>query len=286
MVIRMLLFLLFFACSFILYSQSSDIQYTYQTFRDTRIINGHSVESGPQGELKFIISHRFGTLDGGVQKLYGLDESFIRIGLDYAVTNNLDVGIGRSSNDKLYDFFGKYKFISQSSGDKNVPVSVSFLFNTAINSDRRPSTLVEHPIENRFSYTSQFLIGRKFSDRFSMQVMPTYFHDNYVDSARQTNDLVYLGTAGKIQLTKVMAVQFEYYHLLSGVRERNTDNSLSVGFEFQTKGHVFQFSLSNSIGMTESAYLSSTSGDWSGGDIRLGFNITRDFRIGPRKFKN
>lgn len=64
------------------------------TFKGTRLINGHSVETRAQGNLDFIISHRFGRLNSGAYSLFGLDDSNIRLGLDYAVTDQLTVGLG------------------------------------------------------------------------------------------------------------------------------------------------------------------------------------------------
>lgn len=265
-------------------AQTEETQYTWQTFRDTRIINGHSVESGMKGEMKFIISHRFGTLNSGAFELFGLDQGTIRYGLDYAISNNLDVGIGRSSFQKTFDGYVKYKFKSQSSGGVNMPVSATVLLGSSINTLPWQNRDLPFPISNRMSYTGQLIVARKFSHRFSLQVMPTYLHRNYVLSPAETNDLVFAGVAGRYQVSKVMALQVEYYPRVYGTMGPGRTNSLSLGFEFQTKAHVFQFHVSNSTGMVENLFLSETMGTWDQLDLRLGFNITRDFKIAPRKF--
>ena len=36
-----------------------EINYTTATFKSTRIMNGHSIERMPEGQLDVIISHRF-----------------------------------------------------------------------------------------------------------------------------------------------------------------------------------------------------------------------------------
>ncbi len=38
-----------------------EINYTTATFKSTRVMNGHSVEKMPPGQLDVRISHRFGT---------------------------------------------------------------------------------------------------------------------------------------------------------------------------------------------------------------------------------
>ena len=79
------------------------------TFKGSRVILGHSVETRHKHALEFLISHRFGRINSGAHNLFGLDFSNIRLGLEYGITDNLDFGVGRSSYDKTFDFFLKYK---------------------------------------------------------------------------------------------------------------------------------------------------------------------------------
>src|SRR5688572_3654577 len=77
--------------------------YTIATFKGTRLINAHTIETKQAGTLEFIFAHRFGPLDGGLYEMFGLDEAFVRLGLDYGITDNLSVSIGRNSADKIMD---------------------------------------------------------------------------------------------------------------------------------------------------------------------------------------
>tara|TARA_R100000789_G_C2950446_1_gene134846 strand:- start:252 stop:605 length:354 start_codon:yes stop_codon:yes gene_type:complete len=70
------------------------------TFKGTRILNGHSVENRKDGELEFIISHRFGRINSGFYDLFGLDNSNIRFSFEYGLTDDLTAGLGRSSFEK------------------------------------------------------------------------------------------------------------------------------------------------------------------------------------------
>jgi hypothetical protein len=54
---------------------------------------------------------------------------------------------------------------------------------------------------------------------------------------------------------------------------------LSIGFDIETGGHVFQLHFTNSTGMTERAFITNTTGDWGNGDIHFGFNISRLFTL-------
>lgn len=280
-------FLLLIGSSTSSFSQEEEpVEYTYQTFRDTRIVNGHSTETGISGEMKFIIQHRFGNVNGGAYELWGLDQSSVRFGFDYALNGWTDIGFGRSSFGKYYDFYLKQKLISQSTGGKNMPFTMSYFLNGGITTTKWANPDRENLFTSRLTYVAQVLLSRKFSPGFSLQLMPTIVHRNLVQFTTDNNDIFALGTASRIQLTKVIALQLEYYYVMPGQLNNDRTNSLSVGFEFQTRAHVFQIHLSNSPSMVENLFITETAGKWQNGDIRLGFNMTRDFKLRGRKMRS
>ena len=258
--------------------------YTWNTFRDTRIINGHSVETGEKGEGKFIISHRFGKVSGGLYELFGLDQSHIRIGLDYAVTPHFTVGAGRSSFQKTYDGYLKCRLLRQQQGQKHIPVSVTYFTGMALNTLRWKDPDRVNFFTSRLSFTHQLMLARKFSHYFSLQLSPTLVHRNLVRTMEEKNDVFALGVASRIQLTKITALLLEYYYVFPNQLQSMYRNSLSVGVEIETQGHVFQLHVSNSTGMIEPQYITQTVDDWREIGIKLGFNITRDFQLGARNF--
>src|SRR5688572_30526328 len=101
--------------------KSNEPDYTIATFKGTRLVNGHTIETKNAGSLEFIFQHRFGSLDGGLYEMFGLDEAYVRLGLDYGITDRLSVSIGRNSADKIMDGYLKYKVLRQASGTRNVP---------------------------------------------------------------------------------------------------------------------------------------------------------------------
>jgi len=254
----------------------------FGTFRDTRIINGHSVETSQKGELKFIISHRFGNIKEGLNGFWGLDNATIRIGLDYGISNRFTVGIGRSSFNKTYDGFAKFRALIQ---NEQMPISVTLFSSAAIVT--LEEELFSYPVttRDRLTYAHQVLIARKFGDRFSFQLMPSLVHRNIVEEAENiTNDVFALGGAFKYQITKNLALTSEYYYTLPNQVDELFNNSLSIGVDIITKGHAFQFSVSSSRGMIEKYFIGETIGNFFDGDLHIGFNITRDFQIGKRKY--
>lgn len=249
------------------------------TFKATRIINGHSVEVRSAKILQFIISHRFGPVNGGGYELFGLDESSIRIGLEYGVTDNFDVGLGRSSFNKDFDFFAKYKFISQKNGKGAAPVTITGFGSMTINSLRNNNPERMLNFEHRVSYVGQLLIARKFNDRLSLQLTPTYIHRNLVPTEEDNNDLLSLGFGGRMKLTKRLAINAEYFYQVDVIESLNSHDAFAIGVDIETGGHVFQLNFTNARSMIETGFISETSDDFFDGDIRFGFNISRVFQL-------
>lgn len=260
--------------------------YSIATFKTTRLINGHTVENVGQGVMDVKISHRFGKINDGGYQLFGLDNAVIRIGFDYGITNALMVGIGRSSFQKIYDGYFKVRILRQSSGRKKMPVTLTYIPTIAVKTLKFEDPSRDNLFSSRLFYTHQLLIGRKFSESTSLQIMPTYVHHNLVTYASESNNLFSIGIGGRQKLTKRISLNAEYYYQLPEYKLTGRTNSLSVGVDIETGGHVFQLHFTNSRGMNESNFISETTGEWGKGDIYFGFNISRVFTVRKRNFKN
>ena len=261
---------------------STATAFTQATFKSTRVINGHSVETMPRNHLDFRISHRFGRLNSGPYELWGLDVATIRIGLEYGITNRLMVGVGRSSNQKLYDGFAKFKLLRQSSGARTMPVTVTLLGTAAVNTLRFPPE-EDITFRSRLAYCGQLLVARKFNERLSLQLMPTLLYRNRTNFAGEQNLVTALGAAGRFKIGKRVALNGEYYAVLPDQLNRSYHNALAVGFDIETGGHVFALHFTNSLGMVEKQFLAETEGQWGQGDIHYGFNISRTFSLNRKK---
>ena len=251
------------------------IEYVQSTFKSTRIINGQSIMNPPKGEMFFIISHRFGALNGGLYELFGIDQSSVRFGFEYGITDRIAISLGRSSYLKNYDGFIKYKLIRQSKGSKVIPFSLSWFSSISINSLKWEDPSLNNLFSSRLSYTHQFLLARKFSNKFSVQIMPSYIHNNLVETKLDQNDIFAIGAGGRFKITNRLSLNGEYFYLLPGKTADDYVNSLSVGVDIETGGHVFQLHLTNSLGMFENAFISQTNENWLDGGIHFGFNVVR-----------
>lgn len=262
-------------------------QFVTNAFKSTRVITGQSMEMTGKGVLDFRILHRFGRLNEGSYGAWGLDQATIRLGLDYGIGNRLTVGLGRSSNLKQVDSFMKYRLIWQGKGKGSIPLSV-ILFTSAVRDGVKFADESRQNFESsRWNYANQIIIGRKFSDAFSLQIMPSMVHRNLVLTVDDAHDIYSLGTGMRIKLSRRIAITAEYYFNMPDQLPPDKTNPLSVGVDIETGGHVFQLHCTNSLGMNEPSYLTGTTGTWSDGDIHFGFNISRVFTLAkPKSFRN
>lgn len=261
--------------------------YTIATFKSTRIANGHSIENTAKGVLDFRISHRFGPLNSGVDEFFGLDGANTRLGLDYGITDWLMVSGGRSSYFKEYDAFVKVKILRQTDGHE-MPFSLSYTgaISAQANKVRMPEGQ-KYFFSNRLAYMNQLIIAKKFTNAFSLQVTPTHLHYNLVDFKDEPNNILALGAGGRLKLTNRISLTAEYFYVLPDNKLKGTSNPLTLGFDIETGGHVFQLFFSNATAITERNAIGKTIGTWDNGDIHFGFNISRVFTIvRPKEFKN
>jgi hypothetical protein len=202
----------------------------------------------------------------------------MRMSFDYGITDRLQIGIGRSNIGKEYDGLVKYKILRQSSGARNMPISLSWVSGALINSQRWADPNRENLFSSRLSYYHQLLIARKFNETFTLQLSPTVVHRNLVPSRDIPNDVFAMGVGGRVKLNNRVATTFDYFYVLPG-QLPNHRNSLSIGFDIETGGHVFQLHFTNSRGLNERQFITGQNGSWLDGDIHFGFNLSRVFTI-------
>ncbi len=254
-------------------------EYAYATFKTTRISVGQSIENPPNGNLIFVVSHHFGTVNQGWYEFYGLDQATTRIGFEYGINDWLGIGIGRSTLNKTFDGFVKVKILRQSSGAKRMPLSVSYYGNTAISTLKWQDPDRKNYFTSKMSYAHQILIARKFSNAISFQLMPTLIHRNLVERDIDENDVFAIGAGGRAKISNRVSINAEYYYLLPGQTSKDFHDTFTIGVDLETGGHVFQLFATNGRGAIEQYYIAQSSGSWLNGDIHIGFNITRVFTI-------
>lgn len=251
------------------------------TFKGLYVISSPSVETVGKNVLSFMIMHRFGKINDGAYQFFGLDNASIRLGLDYGITDDLSIGIGRSSYLKTFDGSVKYKFLKQKV-DNSIPITATIYTGLTYETQKYNGRPLFNGI-NRGVYFTQLLLARKFNDSFSLQVTPSWLHYNLVPTSADAND-VFAGTLGfRYKVTNRMSINAEYTYLPNHqINSSLRTNALSVGVDIETGGHVFQFMLSNSQGLNVPTYIAGNNQRWQNGGIFFGFNISRVFNIGNK----
>lgn len=271
-----------------LLGEEKTTDYATASFKTTRVVNGHSIENVAPGVLDFKISHRFAPVRNGIYDLFGIDGASIRFGLDYGITDRLMIGLGRNSREKIVDGFAKYKLLRQSSGKHNMPVTLIYLVDAQVKTIKFADNTRENFFSSRLFYAHQVIVGRKFNESLSLQLMPTLIHRNLVATPEDKNDVFSIGIAGRVKLNKRVALNAEYYYVPTGqIISQPYVNSLSLGLDIETGGHVFQLHFTNSPDMSYKGFITETQEDWffkndedrwlSG--LRFGFNISRVFTV-------
>lgn len=255
-------------------------------FKSLKIVNLESTKLAAKGDFYFIVAHRFGFIDKGFDDFFGLDNANTQLKFLYGVNDWLTVHIGRSGFQETYDLAAKYRLYAQK--ENGFPVTIVGFNSVAINSELKEEDYPNLKFENRLSYVAQVLISRKFSDKLSLEIAPSVFHENTLRDILDENNAVILpnpqdntqfavGLGGRYKLTSRWSVNVDYAAHLNRASQSNYKNPLSIGVDLETGGHVFQMHFTNAQAMHETGYLGQTVGDWSKGEIAFGFNLVRVF---------
>lgn len=250
-------------------------QYATAAFKGLKIVNFESTKLVAKKELTFIVSHRFGSIENGFDSFFGLDDAVTRLNFVYGITDGINIGVSRSSFQKIYEASAKYRLVRQK--ENGFPFTIvaynSILINTALEKENLPKL----EFRDRLGYTAQLLISKKVSSKLSLEVAPTFFHDNFVAYDDQHNSQYAIGFGGRQKLGKRWSINLDYGWHLNRADGSPFKNPLSIGFDLETGGHVFQMHFSNAQAMNTNGFLGQATGDWSDGNIYFGFNLSRVF---------
>lgn len=248
-------------------------QVVTSAFKAIKIVNLESTKLAAKGDLYFIVAHRFGSVKDGFEGFYGLDNANTQIKFLYGLKNGLTISGARS--ELAYDFSIKYRLKEQIDG--GFPIAIVGFNSLAINNTLKESLFPNMTFSNRLVYVTQLLISRKFTDQLSIELAPTFFHENFVANDLQDNSQYAIGVGGRYKVSKRVSINMDYAAHLNRVSSSIYKNPLSVGVDLETGGHVFQMHFTSSQGIHEAGYLGQTTGDWSKGDVFFGFNLSRVF---------
>lgn len=261
-------------------------QIAESAFKSLKIVNLESTKLAAKGDFYFIVAHRFGFVNNGFDDFFGLDNANTQLKFLYGVKEWLTIHASRSGFQETYDLAAKYRLLAQ--GENNFPFTIVGFNSIAVNTELKKENYPNLKFENRLSYVSQLLISRKFSEKLSLELAPTVFHENTLRDILDENNMVIspnpqdntqyaIGMGGRYKLTKRWSFNLDYVAHLNRTSQSIYKNPLSVGFDLETGGHVFQMHFTNATAMHEAGYLGQTVGDWGKGEFGFGFNLVRVF---------
>ena len=255
-------------------------EYISNAFKSSRVVNGHSMEFIGKGVMDVRILHRFGLANSGFNNLFGLDQANMRFGFDYGLGKSLTTGIGRSNVGKEWDAFIKYRPVWQARGGRWAsPVSVVLVSGITYTTMPWADPARKNFTTSRMAFYNEIIIGRKVNDKISLQLAPTFVHRNLVALATDANNVYALGIGGRIKISKRTAFVVDYHYVAKGLDKTIYKDPLSIGFDIETGGHVFQLHFSNATGMNEKAFITNTTNSWGKAEVRFGFNLSRVFTV-------
>ena len=252
-----------------------------QPFESAYLIDNQTTYIPYKNTLEFAIQHKFGTVENGVSDLFGIyaPGANVRLGLNYVVYDNIQVGWGITKNNLTNDFSAKWTVFEQTR--KNTfPVALTLYGVAAINGQAESYFGKDYSFIGRFSYFAQVFASRKFNEKLSMQLGASFSHYNMVDRTKSDFDKVGLHLNGRYKFSPQMAVIFNYDQPLPLLILRNKDGenanpNIAVGIEISTSTHAFQIYAGQYSGILPQDVMVNNYTDFAMQNFAIGFTITR-----------
>ena len=272
---------------------NEDYKVGLSAFKAHKIINGQSTKQSREKELFLYVAHRFGSINGGIKTLFGLDIANTKIEMFYGLSDNFQVGFSRESLKKTYTINFKNKITSQES---NFPLNISIYNSFNYNSSDFLAPGVDLSFSQRSLFLSQLLISNRVSEKLSFQLTPSFVKRNYNEERIlfENGEVVFengvpvfttfdreynyaLGLGASYKINKRTALNLEYFANLNRVENSPNSDAISVGIDIETGGHVFQLIFSNTQSIDDVSVILDAEGNWAERQIFFGFNILRIF---------
>jgi hypothetical protein len=243
--------------------------------------------------LEMVIQHKFGTIENGRSDLWGIyAPANIRIGLNYVVKRNLQIGAGITKTKMATDVNAKWTIIEQTR-ENTIPVAVALYgvmaidgrnisaFETGQVREAYSGPVGSFKFPDRLSYFSQLIVGRKFTDWLSLQAGVSFTHYNAV-GVLYDHDKVGVHFNGRIKVSPQGSVIFNYEAPLKikDISEQlewtnHPEPSLTFGYEISTSTHAFQIYAGNAGSFLPQENMMWNQKSISKDNFAIGFTITR-----------
>lgn len=240
-----------------------------EVFRSTQAANLPTAETIRGGVWMFEISHRFlPAISDGSEALWGFDGPvYNRLGLAYAATNRLMLGLLRSNFDDNLEVNAKAMLLSRETG--SLAFKAGLMAGVAWNFGAVAGGGVE---DDEVQYYAQAMLNASYGDRFALGVVPTGFRNPRITDTEPVNTFV-LGLHGQYYTSSSLSLLAEWIMSVESVAYPY--DGVSFGVAIDTRGHAFKILVTNQVRMNPTQYLVGTPFEYGTDDWRFGFNITR-----------
>ena len=244
--------------------------------------------------LEFVIQHKFGTIENGRTDLWGVYAAGanIRLGLNYVLAKNFQVGAGITKKAMATDVNAKWTLFQQTKKN-SVPVSVTLFGNFAIDGRSlnafesgyvRPQSgklPLHYRFNDRLSYFSELMVSRKFATWLSLQAGVSLSHYNAVGAAYD-HDKVGVHCIGRIKVSPQGSIIFNYDEPLK-IKEiseqwawtNHPKPNVAFGYEISTGTHAFQIYMASTGSILPQDNIMWNQNDYKNSGFAIGFTMTR-----------
>lgn len=237
----------------------------------------------PSKTLEMIIQHRFGTMDNGVSDLFGIwAPSNIRLGLNFSILNNLMVGFGTTKYNKMQDIQAKYNLLQQTRSN-SIPLTITLYEVIGIDGSADEKWGPDYKFSNRMSYFSQIIFSRRFNDKISLQIAPSFTHYNAHIVDTLDHDRIAISAAGRFKFSpqSSLIVSGDFPLEIQSISEQHdvsildSKPNICIGWEVSTSTHSFHMYIGSAQNIVPQENIMFNKNDFFDGGILIGLNITR-----------
>lgn len=260
--------------------------YTYLTFKGTRLLLGHSVETRKKGTMELSAISRYWNIPERTQGFI-VDRVSFRFGAAYAFADRFTGGLGITTFDGIADAYLKYKLLRQTV-DGRMPLTITLLQNASLRTNPNRSINASDSFSDKLAFTTQAHIARKFTRNFSAQVSPTFIHRNSSRLEADPTNHFAVGIGGRYRLGGHVSIASEYYYLANPLTSIENFNAFALGVNWEMTDLMLHFYLSNAPNIAEDAFITQTRNNFNtrDGNLHFGFNAVFILHFNKKNLQN
>jgi hypothetical protein len=261
--------------------ENKEATYAESTFSFSRLTFGHSVQTRKKGVLDVFIANRFWDSPAERSQSFIVDLYSGRFGFDYGITDDILVGVGYSNFNERFDAFIKYKVAKQQINGKKFPLSIALLQSASYALEEIAYLGLTTDDHNEFSFTSKVILARKFTNKLSFQIVPTYIYRSIAYSEAPNQHFFAIGFGGRYKLGRHLSLVSEYYYRANPIENIETYSPFSIGVNWEVSKVMVQLMLTNTFNMVEDAFILETPNNFNfrTPNLNFGFNFTYTFHL-------